>query len=49
MWPFVVYKGKDMAMQFPQISSDMNVTAAIMFKLTEPLLHNGYTIWFDNL
>lgn len=36
-------------MQFPQITSDLNITTAVMFKLTEPLLHNRYTIWFDNL
>jgi hypothetical protein len=35
-------------LESPLISNATPKTTAIVLKLSEPLLHNGYTLWLDN-
>jgi hypothetical protein len=48
MWSFIVYKGKNMVIQSPLMSSDVNEAIATVLKLAKPLFHKGYTVWVDN-
>jgi transposase len=48
MWSFIVYTEKDMVIQSPPMSSDVNETIAIVLKLAEPLFHKGCIVWMDN-
>jgi len=48
LWSFIVYTGKDTILESPLISRDTPKGTAIVLKLTEPLLHKGYTLWMDN-
>jgi hypothetical protein len=45
--PFV-YTVKDTKLASPLITADTNKTTAIVLKLTEPLLKQGWTVWMDN-
>jgi hypothetical protein len=48
LWSFLVYSGKDTILESFLISKDTPKATAIVLKLSEPLLHKGYTLWMDN-
>jgi hypothetical protein len=45
--PFT-YSNHEAVMESPLILNATSETAAIVLKLSEPLLHNGYALWLDN-
>jgi hypothetical protein len=48
LWSFLVYTGKDTEVDSLLITPDTNKTSAIVLKLVEPLLKQGWTVWIDN-
>ncbi|XP_015111779.1 piggyBac transposable element-derived protein 4-like [Diachasma alloeum] len=48
LWNFVMYLGKDTDMECAPCTRDTPKTSAIVLKLMEPLLGQGYTLWMDN-
>ena len=48
LWCFLVYTGKGTVIESSLISPGTPKTSAIVFKLLEPLLGKGYTLWMDN-
>jgi hypothetical protein len=48
MWSSTVYTGKETILNSPLTSKDTLKGIAIVLKLSEPLLHNSYTLWMEN-
>jgi hypothetical protein len=48
VWFFIIYTRQGMELTNQFVNSDTNKTAAIVFKLVEPLLGHGHTLWMDS-